>query len=115
MFDLSLGEIGLVVVAAVIFIGPKELPTVIKGIAAAMHSIRDLMHDLRGAFDDLARESGYTDTKETLENEIRMIRGDDGKLYESYDLSDITGSTPKPQITDAEVIEEDPEDSEPRK
>jgi sec-independent protein translocase protein TatB len=111
MFDLSLGEIGLVVAAAVIFIGPKELPVVIKGIAGAMASVRGLMHDLRGAFDDLAKESGYTDTKESLENEIRMIRGDDGKLYESYDMTDISGSTPKPQIKDFSASKHDDDES----
>ena len=38
----------------------------------------------QAAFDDLAKEAGVDDIKETLDAEMRMIEGDDGKLYESY-------------------------------
>lgn len=100
MFDLSLGEIGLVIVAAVIFIGPKELPNVIKAIASAMNGFRELMNDLRGAFDDLAHESGFKETKQALENEVRMIKGDDGEYYESFDMPQMTSLTPQPILKD---------------
>ena len=110
MFDLSLGEIMLVVVAAVIFIGPKELPVVIKALAGAMQSIRSLMNELRGVFDDLAKESGFTETKQALEKEVRMIKGDDGQYYESYDMQNVM--TPKPQIKDFTVPPASEEDDD---
>lgn len=80
MFDLSLAELGLIVVVAVIFIGPEELPVVIRTISKAMLSIRGVAKELRDAFDDLSKESGVHD----IANEMRMIKGDDGKMYESY-------------------------------
>src|SRR5687768_8520613 len=89
MFDLSLAEIMLVVVVAVIFIGPKELPVVIRAIAKAMRSLHSLMQEIRGAFDDLAKESGLKDTAEEISREVQMIKGDDGKFYESYDASHV--------------------------
>jgi Tat protein translocase TatB subunit len=95
MFDLSFAEVMLVVVVAVIFIGPKELPTVIRAMARAMHSIRSLMNEIRGAFDSLAEESGLKETAEGIEREVRMIEGDDGKMYESFDTSDLMIEVPK--------------------
>lgn len=105
MFDLSLGEIMLVVIIAVIFIGPRELPVVIKAIASAMRSMRGLMSELRGAFDELAHESGLKDARDEFEQEMTMIRGDDGDMYEGYDLTKVMTSTPKPAIKDMTVDE----------
>ncbi len=82
MFDISLAELALIVVVAVVFIGPKELPAVIQAIAKAMRWMKDIGKEIRAAFDELARESGVED----LKKEVHYIRGDDGKLYESYHL-----------------------------
>lgn len=87
MFDLSLGEILLVAAIAVIFIGPKELPGALKAIARALAYLRALARELRQAFDALLKESGLQDATREIERETRMIMGDDGKLYESYDVS----------------------------
>lgn len=86
MFDLSFAEVLLVIVVAVIFIGPKELPVVIRAVAKAMRGIRALAGEIRAAFDDLGRESGLKDVADDINSEMRMIRGDDGKLYEAYDV-----------------------------
>ncbi len=86
MFDLSLGEIILVVMVAAIFIGPKEMPVVIRGIAKLMKSVRALAGEIRGAFDDLAKESGVKDAADEINKNVRLIQGDDGQMYESYDM-----------------------------
>jgi sec-independent protein translocase protein TatB len=80
MFDLSFAEIILIVVVAVVFLGPKELPVVVRAIARAMRYLRELAHEVRKAFDDLAKEAGADEIKA----EVRMIQGDDGQWYESY-------------------------------
>ncbi len=84
MFDLSLAELLLIIVVAVVFIGPKDLPVVVRAVARFMKHIRDFSHEIKQAFDDLAKESGVSDIRETLDAEIRLIEGDDGKMYESY-------------------------------
>lgn len=85
MFDLSLAELGLVVVTAVVFIGPKELPTVVRAVAKGMRAIRKLTAELRAAFDDLGREAGIKETvDEMTAYEKHLIKGDDGKFYEAY-------------------------------
>ena len=86
MFDFSFAEIALVVVVAVLFIGPNELPVVIRTIAKAMRAIRSLGKELRGVLDEIARESGLEEMAKDV-NEITMIKGDDGKMYEAYNMA----------------------------
>lgn len=97
MFDFSLAELALIVIVAVVFIGPKELPVVIKTIAKMLRSARELMREIHGAFDDLAKESGVKEATDEILSETKMIQGDDGKLYESYSLDHFI---PKPVILD---------------
>lgn len=84
MFDISLAELLLIVVVAVVFIGPKDLPVVIKAIAKMLHTLRSFTNEIKQAFDDLAKEAGVDEVKKTLETEMQMIKGDDGNMYESY-------------------------------
>ncbi len=79
----------LVVVVAVVFIGPKELPAVLRTLAKAMRALKNISHEIRKTFDDLAEESG-------IKNEIKMIKGDDGNWYEAYPLPE----EPKPKPKD---------------
>lgn len=95
MFDFSFAELLLVIVVAVVFIQPKDFPVVIKTIAKAMVALRGIMHDIKQAFDDISRESGITDVKETLDAEMRLIKGDDGKMYESYQVSPLEKNVKK--------------------
>jgi sec-independent protein translocase protein TatB len=86
MFDLSLAEILLIVVVGIVFIGPKDLPVVIKAIAKAIKTLRGFTNEIKQAFEDISKEAGISDVKETLEAEMRLIEGDDGKMYESFDV-----------------------------
>lgn len=88
MFDLSLTEILIVVVVGVIFIGPKDLPVVLRAVAKGMAQLRVLWRELKITFDEVARETGLNETKDEINREMRLITGDDGKKYESYDISD---------------------------
>ena len=82
MFDLSLAELALIVIVAVIFIGPKDVPVVLRAISKGMRQLRQLGRELRQAFDELSREAGVAE----IERDMRLIKGDDGKMYESYDI-----------------------------
>ena len=82
MFDFSFAELALIIIVAVVFIGPKELPAVVRMVARALRAMRGLAREVRGQFDELAKESGFSD----IENEVTMIKGDDGKMYEAYEV-----------------------------
>lgn len=98
MFDFSFAELALIVVVMVVFIGPKEMPAVVRAIVKAMRSVKALGHEVRGAFDELSRESGLTDITGDIEREVKMIKGDDGKFYESYDMAALKNPVPPPDV-----------------
>lgn len=57
MFDISWGEFLIVGVVALIVIGPKELPGVIRSVGRGMAKLRAMASDFRGQFDDAMREA----------------------------------------------------------
>ncbi len=89
MFDVSFGELVLLMLVAVIFIRPKDVPVVIRSVAMVIKYFRDLGAEIKQVFDDIAKEAGVDDIKSKLDAEIELIKGDDGKFYESYKMPDI--------------------------
>jgi Tat protein translocase TatB subunit len=96
MFDLSIGEIALIAVVALVFIGPKELPVVMRAISRGLKQLKGMAWELRRAFDDMAKDSGVKEMVDEFEGDVRMIKGDDGKWYESYGLEK-TATRTKPE------------------
>ena len=74
----------VVVVGSVVVVGG---PVVVAAVVKALRGIKSLANELKGAFNDLAKESGVEEVTKELDAEMRYIRGDDGKLYESYDIA----------------------------
>ena len=89
MLDFSFAELALIVIVAVVFIGPKELPVVVRAVAKAMRVMRGLAKEVRAGFDELADETGLKETHDEIKKEVHMIKGDDGKFYEAYDMTKI--------------------------
>lgn len=84
MLDFSFAEIALIVIVTVVFIGPKELPVVIRAVGKVVRGMRSLSSEIRQVFDELTKESGIKDATDAIDYEINMIKGDDGNMYESY-------------------------------
>ncbi|MBV8939380.1 MAG: twin-arginine translocase TatA/TatE family subunit [Alphaproteobacteria bacterium] len=90
MFDFSLAEILLIVVVAVVFIGPKDMPVAIRAVARGLAQLRGFAREMKQAFDDVARESGLHEAHDGFQKEVKMITGDDGRQYEAYDISHLS-------------------------
>ncbi len=93
MFDLSFGELLLIAVAALVFIGPKELPGALKGIMKLFSSLKQMMQEVTDMVQQTYKEAGLDEVKEEWERETRTIIGDDGKPYTAYDLDDFIEHT----------------------
>ncbi|WP_163202430.1 Sec-independent protein translocase protein TatB, partial [Citrobacter koseri] len=57
MFDLSWGEIALVGAVALIVIGPKELPGVLRGVGQAVAKLRRMASDFQYQFNQALQEA----------------------------------------------------------
>lgn len=66
MFDLSWGEIALIGAVALIVIGPKELPGVLRGIGQTMAKLRAMASDFQYQFNQALREAEVDKVKDTI-------------------------------------------------
>lgn len=67
MFDISWGEFIVVGVVALIVIGPKELPGVIRTVGRTLAKLRAMAGDFRSQFDDALREAELHDVKKEFD------------------------------------------------
>lgn len=102
MFDLSFAEIIVVVVIAVMVMGPKELPVLLRALGRWLRKLRHFTNEFREYFSQLDESGEMRALQEELREQARYVKGDEGELYRSYDLSDISDSSRKPKPTGSE-------------
>jgi sec-independent protein translocase protein TatB len=68
MFDISWGELVLIGMVALIVIGPKELPTVLRTAGQWMTKIRRMASEFQGQFQEAMREAEFADLKKQVES-----------------------------------------------
>src|SRR5579875_1917399 len=68
--DAGAEEIMVVAVAALIFVGPKDLPVVLRKVGQFTAKMRGLAAEFRASFDEMARQSEL----EELRKEVEALR-----------------------------------------
>ena len=111
MFDFGLGytEIFLVAVVAIIVIGPKDLPRVLRALGKTVAKMRGMAREFQGQLDGAMKEAGLEDVKKEFNNlknsaniidpvkkdvvsDVKKQEDDFKKLF-----GDVPAETPKPQ------------------
>ena len=72
MFDIGWSELLLVAVLAIVFVGPKDLPRVMRVAGQYVARMRAMAREFQQSFEDLARESELDD----LRKEVEALRRD---------------------------------------
>jgi sec-independent protein translocase protein TatB len=67
MFDVGWDEMALVAVVALIVIGPKDLPDVLRQIGRWTRKAREMAGEFQRGVDDMVRESELSDLKSQVE------------------------------------------------
>ncbi|MBI3113849.1 MAG: twin-arginine translocase subunit TatB [Rhodospirillales bacterium] len=97
MFDIGWQELFLIAVVALIVIGPKDLPRVMRTVMRGVRKAREMARDLQGGIDELAREADLDDLKKELES-----TGDVAKQIEAtVDPAGELDRTVQKQLSDA--------------
>ncbi len=68
MFDISWSEFLLIGVVALIVIGPKELPGVMRTLGQWMRKMRSMASDFQNQFQEAMREAEMTDLKKQVDD-----------------------------------------------
>jgi len=80
MFDISWGEFLLIGVVALVAIGPKELPGVLRTVGQWMTKLRRLASEFQGQFHEAIREAEMADLKKEVDEMT-----DKAKSYAHFD------------------------------
>ena len=67
MFDIGWGELVVIGIVALIAIGPKELPTVLRTIGQYMGKVRRMASEFQGQFQEALREAEVADLQKQAE------------------------------------------------
>ena len=96
MFDIGWTEITVILVIAIIVIGPKDLPKVLRKVGQWVAKAKAMTRDFRGHVDEMIRETEIDEVKKqidsidkfdansALENTIDA----DGDIREAFDFDD---------------------------
>lgn len=109
MFDIGWDEMALVAVVALIVIGPKDLPGVLRTCGQWVRKARQLAGEFQRGVDDMVREAELHDLKHQVERvadtnalkaEIEKTIDSDGAIARSLEapaLPPVTAPQPEPQ------------------
>jgi sec-independent protein translocase protein TatB len=68
MFDIGAGELLVLGIVALIVIGPKELPTLLRTVGKATNKMRRMAGEFRSQFDEAMREAEVAEAKKQFDD-----------------------------------------------
>ncbi|HEX4194025.1 MAG TPA: Sec-independent protein translocase protein TatB [Stellaceae bacterium] len=107
MFDFAWSELALIAVVALVVIGPKDLPRVMRMVGQWTRRARAIAREFQGSLDQMVREAELDEVKRhidratsfNVENEIRRTIDPAGDLQRSLDdplMTNPLADPPKP-------------------
>lgn len=114
MLDLGWSEMALIALVALVVIGPKELPQVLRTVRGWLGAARGMAREFQGHVDDMMRDSGIDEVRKSIRDNTALHLDDladqidpDRKVRDSFDprsldpkalLGDDPGATPTPAV-----------------
>lgn len=77
MLDIGWSEMAMIALLALIVIGPKDLPRVMRSIGQWTRKARSIARDFQSGLDDMMRESELDEAKKTVERTSRFDVGEE--------------------------------------
>jgi sec-independent protein translocase protein TatB len=74
MFDIGWGELVVIGIVALVVIGPKELPAVLRMLGVWMGKVRRMASDFQGQFQEAMREAEMADLKKQVDQITETAR-----------------------------------------
>ncbi len=104
MFDIGWSEMAVILVVALVVIGPKDLPKVARQLGKWSGKARSMAREFQRSLEDMAREAELDDIKNELQKvqrgglsqTIRDTVDPGGEIEKAFDVSDIDRPSPKP-------------------
>jgi sec-independent protein translocase protein TatB len=125
MFDFAWSELALIAVVALVVIGPKDLPRVMRTVATYVRKARAIAHEFQGHLEQMVRDAELEDVRKEVEKATRLDLKDEiakavdpgGELQATFNepvLSNPMADQPKPlPLPEAQPVAELPAPAEP--
>ena len=68
MFDISWSEMAIIVLVALVVVGPKDLPKVLRTFGQFMRKARSLSREFQSGLNDMLREAELEEARKAIEN-----------------------------------------------
>ena len=102
MLSFGLSEVILTLVVIIVFVGPKDIPILLKRLGILSKSLKKIVRDFKKLISSLAEESDIQDIKNSF-SEIKSLK-DDFNINENLD-SEINLIKETVTFTDKEMSE----------
>src|SRR5689334_19706432 len=121
MFDIGWSELVVIAVVALIAIGPKELPGVLRTVGQWMGKARRMAAEFQGQFQEAMREAEMADLKKSFDevkeaatgfasgNIMTSLEKDVGNALRIEDIDKPAVAAPEPPAIEPPVIPTTPE------
>ncbi len=93
MLDVGFSELLLIAVVAIVFVGPKDLPVVIRHVAKFVRELRGLFSGIKKQMNALVDEAGVAD----LKHEMTTIIDLEGKPQQAYKVEELSALAAPPK------------------
>lgn len=86
--DVGFSEMALIGILALLVVGPKDLPLLMRKLGRFMNKIRSMAAEFRASFDDLARQAELDELRKEVEamRNNDVVRGFEADLKKPVDL-----------------------------
>src|SRR5229473_23850 len=95
MFDFSVGELVVIGAVALIAIGPKELPGVLRAVGQWSTKIRRMASEFQSQFQEALREAEMADLKKEVDTLTDTAKGFTSQFEDPLNLKEATKWEPK--------------------
>ncbi len=85
MLDVGFSELLLIAVVALVVVGPKDIPVVMKHVFAFLRELRGIYTGIKTQMVQMVDEAGIND----LKREMNTIIDLEGKPQQAYDVSEL--------------------------
>ncbi len=108
MIGIGPFEIIVILILALVVIGPEKMPELARALARIMRDLRGAMDEVRGQFEELTREelfdtreidSYYRETVDSVKESMEPppdLKEIGGEIEDAIDPTEKPGETPKP-------------------